>query len=189
MPVPGLIQHKVQVNTVRDNAVLSMIETIPHATDAPKPVELYIVHLSTVQRSREMWDDSDPVSQLNDIDLDDVRTRLQCLPHVGKGRVWHVARYPLGSFLTCLCDRKISFIFGVFTKGILQFDCRPLSADHTSNSVMFIQSGKYRFAIDTKQIYQLRVAACGQHWQLELSSKNGTALVIFAADPFYPADL
>jgi len=43
---------------------------------------------------------------------------------------------------------------------------------------MFIQSGKYRFAIDTKQIYQLRVAACSQHWQLELSSKNGTALVI-----------
>ena len=125
MPVLGLIQHKVQVNTVRDNAVLSMIETIPYATDAPETVESYVVHLSTVQRAREMWDDSDPGSHLNDMVLDDGRTRMQCLPHVGKGRVWQVARYPLGSFLTCLCDRKISFIFGVVTKGILQFDRGP----------------------------------------------------------------
>ena len=55
----GVIQHKVQVNTVRDHAVLSMIKTIPHALNPPEAAEQDILHLSTVRRAREIWDDSD----------------------------------------------------------------------------------------------------------------------------------
>ena len=183
-----LIQHRVQVDTLRDHAILSMIETIPHTEITQKPTISDILHLSTVRRAIESWDDSDPGSHLNDMVLDEGRTRLQCLPHVGKGRAWQVASYPLCSFLTFLCDRKISFIRGVVAKGILQLDRGPLVMDHTSNGLMFMQGGSRSFSIDTKKIYQLWVTAFGQHWQLELYSRDGKALAIFAADPFYPKD-
>ena len=182
------IQHRVQVNTVHDHAVLSLIETIPHATVPPEAAVSNLLHLSAVRRAREMWDESDSGNHLNDMLLNQGRTRFQCLPHVGKGRAWQVATHFLGSFLTFLCDRKISVIRGVVAKGILQLDCGPLGAERTSNGVMFMQDGTRSFAIDTKQVYQLWVAASGHHWQLELYSRDGTALAVFAADPFHPAD-
>lgn len=182
------VQHRVQVNTLHDHAVLSLIETIPHAAIPSEAAVSNVLHLSAVRRAREMWDEGNPGNHFNDMLLYQGRRRFQCLPHVGKSRAWQVATHLLGSFLAFLCDRKISVIRGVVAKGILQLDCGPLGADHTSNGVMFMQDGTRSFAIDTKQVYQLWVAASGLHWQLELYGRDGTALAVFAADPFHPAD-
>ena len=84
--------------------------------------------------------------------------------------------------------RKISVTRGVVAKGILQLDRGLLGADHTANGVMLMQDGTRSFAIDTKQVHQLWVAVAGQHWQLEVYRRDGTALAVLAADPFHPAD-
>ncbi|MBT6096995.1 MAG: hypothetical protein HOM03_12865 [Marinovum sp.] len=182
------VQHRVQVNTAHDHAVLSLFETTAHAAIPSQAVISNVLHLSAVRRARETWNDSAPGHHLNDMLLHQGRTRFQCLPHVGKGRAWQVAANLLGSFLAFLCDRKISVTRGVVAKGILQLDRGLLGADHTANGVMLMQDGTRSFAIDTKQVHQLWVAVAGQHWQLEVYRRDGTALAVLAADPFHPAD-